>query len=45
MSSSDANITADIGSGMVIAVPIPKQASLLGEGIERAIMVAIEEAR
>ncbi|XP_065898187.1 uncharacterized protein [Dysidea avara] len=41
----DANITADIGSGMVIAVPIPKQASLLGEGIERAIMVAIEEAR
>jgi len=43
--SLDASLTADIGSGIVIAVPIPKQASLLGEGIEKAIVMAVEEAR
>ena len=43
--SLDANITAGIDSGIVIAVPIPQHAALLGEEIEQAILLALQEAK
>ena len=41
----EANTTAGIDSGIVIAVPIPQHAALLGEEIERAITLTLEEAK
>ena len=41
----DVNITANINSGIVIAVPIPEHAALLGEEIDQAILMALKEAK
>ena len=43
--STDAGITANIDSGIVIAVPIPQHAALLGEEIDEAISLALQEAK
>lgn len=42
---SDANLEFGVGSGVVIGVPIPAEASCLGNEIERAIQQALSEAR
>ena len=42
---TDAGITANIDSGIVIAVPIPQHAAPLGEEIDQAIIMALQEAK
>ena len=42
---TDANITANIDSGIVIAVPIPQHAAPLGEEIDHAIALSLQEAK
>ena len=43
--STDASTTANVDSGVVIAVPIPQHAALLGKEIDEAISLALQEAR
>jgi galactose-1-phosphate uridylyltransferase len=41
----DASLGAELGSGMLFAVPIPEEFAASGEAIEAAIQAAVEEAR
>lgn len=45
LSISDANLKLKLGSGILIAVPIPKEHSASGNLIESAIQTALREAR
>lgn len=45
LSTADANLTLNLGSGMLIAVPIPKEYAASGNLIESAIQRALEEAK
>ena len=38
-------MAANINSGIIIAVPIPQHAALLGEEIDQAIVKALQEAK
>lgn len=42
---TDANLNLGLGSGILIAVPIPKDHSASGYTIESAIQKALEEAK
>lgn len=42
---TDANLKLELGTGMLIAVPIPKEHSASGNLIESAIQTALREAR
>jgi pseudouridine-5'-phosphate glycosidase len=42
---ADASLGAELGSGMLFAVPIPEEFAASGEAIEAAIQAAVEEAR
>lgn len=41
---ADANLNLKLGSGILIAVPIPKEYSASGNSIESAIQKAVQEA-
>ena len=41
----DANLSFDVGSGVLIAVPIPVEAGDLGDEVEQAIQQALNDAR
>ncbi len=41
----DASISCGIDSGVVFTVPIPREASHLGEGLEEIIQQALQEAQ
>ena len=45
MCVSDANMECGVESGVVLAVPIPIEASCTGNKIEAAIQQALKEAR
>lgn len=45
MERSDANLTFRLGTGTLIAVPIPKEHSASGNLIEVATQKALKEAR
>lgn len=45
MSIADANLKLQLGTGILFAVPIPKEHSASGGLIESAIQTALKEAR
>ena len=45
MFSSDASLEFGVGSGLLFGVPIPPEASCLGEEVEQAVQQALAESR